>query len=77
MKGEFSVYQFFNDGNYEEVSQFVDAETAVRCAKALIGSVGGRIGTTQRVIITDGVNSTNFEWTYEKGIVFPPCNSAL
>jgi hypothetical protein len=69
--GEFSVYQFFRDESYEEVVRFTDAETATRIAKQLITSLGGRMGTTVRVIITDGGDFTNFEWQYEKGIVYP------
>lgn len=69
--GEFSVYQFFPDEQYEEVLRFVDAETAVRTAAQLCRSLGGRIGTTQRVIITDGGDYTTFEWKFGEGVVFP------
>ena len=31
---------------------------------------GTQIGTTQRVIITDGDDCTNFEWQFGKGITF-------
>lgn len=72
MNGEFSVYQFFPNGQYEEVLRFVDAETAVRVAHGLTTSLGGRFGTTQRVIITDGEDFTTFDWQYGKGVVFPP-----
>jgi hypothetical protein len=35
-------------------------------------SIGGRIlGTTARVIITDGGDYTTFEWQHGKGVVFP------
>lgn len=70
--GEFSVYQFFPNETYEEVLRFVEAETAVRTAKALIESVGGRLGTTSRVIITDGGDFTCFEWKFGEGITYPP-----
>jgi hypothetical protein len=70
--GEFSVYQFFPNDMYEEVLRFVDGETAVRMAKNLTESIGGRIGTTQRVIITDGDDITCFEWVHGKGVTFPP-----
>lgn len=70
MAAEFSVYQFFPDDSYEEVLRFVDAETAVKTAKQLTESIGGRIGTTQRVIITDGGDCTCFEWQFGKGVTF-------
>jgi len=71
-RGEFSVYQFFKDGSQEDVVRFTDAETAVRISHGLTTSVGGRLGTTVRVIITDGGDCTAFEWLYGKGVVFPP-----
>lgn len=69
--GEFSVYQFFPNGDYEQVRQFVSAEEAVGAFKHYTTSVGARLGTTTRVIITDGGDSTNMEWIYGKGITFP------
>lgn len=70
--GEFSVYQWFPNDHYEEVVRFVDAESAVRVAHGLVHSVGGRLGTTVRVIITDGEDFTTFDWRFGQGIVFPP-----
>jgi hypothetical protein len=71
--GEFSVFQFFvADDQYEEVLQSVDAETAVLTAKRLTESVGGRLGTTRRVVITDGDDFICFEWQHGEGVVFPP-----
>lgn len=69
--GEFSVYQFFANEMYEEVVRFTDAETAVNVARNLTQSVGGRLGTTRRVIITDGGDFTAFEWKFGEGVVFP------
>ena len=43
-----------SDETYEYVKRFVDAEQAVMIAKRLTESVGARIGTTRRIIITDG-----------------------
>lgn len=68
---EFSVYQFFPDETYEEVLRFVSAEVAFEKATALTRSVGARIGTTQRVIITDGGDCTSWEWEFGKGVIFP------
>jgi hypothetical protein len=70
--GEFSVCQFFPDGSYEYDVRFVPVEKAVERAVSLIRSVGGRIGTTARVIVTDGGDCIALEWIHGKGIVFPP-----
>ena len=69
--GEFSVYQFFPDGGYEAAAQFIDAESAVTLAKRLTQTVGAKLGTTTRVIITDGGDHTVFEWQNGKGVTFP------
>jgi hypothetical protein len=70
--GEFSVTQFFADGSYETVRKFVSAEEAVKAMQHYCTSVGARLGTTVRVIITDGGDSCNMEWVHGEGIVFPP-----
>jgi hypothetical protein len=69
--GEFSVYQYFDGGSYECVLEFVDAKTAVEKAKALTETVGARMGTTRRIVITDGADNTNFEWKFGEGVTFP------
>jgi hypothetical protein len=71
MTNEFSVYQYFPDDSYEAVVRFVEAQKAIQVAKQCCTSVGAKIGTTRRVIITDGGDCINFEWIFEKGIVFP------
>jgi hypothetical protein len=71
MNNEFSVYQFFKDESYECVRSFVSAEEAVKAAQHYCTSVGARMGTTVRVIITDGGDCTNFEWKYGEGVTFP------
>ena len=70
--GEFSVFQFFPDDTYERVREFVDAKEAVDAAHHYCNSVGAKLGTTKRVIITDSGDFTCFEWIYGKGVVFPP-----
>lgn len=70
-RGEFCVHQFFYDGGYELVDQHVSGEAAVQRAKDLTVSIGGILGTTQRVIITDGGDMTCFEWKFGEGVVFP------
>ena len=71
MNDEFSVYQFFKDDQSECVKQFVGPQEATECAAQLIRSVGARMGITQRVIITDGGDCTNFMWEHVKGVVYP------
>jgi hypothetical protein len=71
MNNEFSVCQFFPDGGYEYTRRFVPAEEAVNAAHHYCNSVGARLGTTVRVIITDGGDSIVFEWLHGKGVVYP------
>ncbi len=70
-RGEFSVCQFFPDESYEYVRRFVTAEEATKAFQHYTSSVGARLGTTTRVIITDGGDDCNAEWVYGKGITFP------
>lgn len=70
-KGQFSVHQLFADDTTETVLTGVDPETAVLTAWKLVRSVGGRIGNTVRITITDGGDCTNFIWEYGKGVIFP------
>jgi hypothetical protein len=69
--GEFSVCQFFADGTHDYEHRFVDAATAVHAFASLTWSVGARIGTTVRVIITDAGDCINKEWEYGKGLTYP------
>lgn len=70
MSDEFNVVQFFPDGTYEYVRRGVTAEEAVKAAKHYCTSIGARLGTTRRVIITDGDDATNFEWKFGEGVTF-------
>jgi hypothetical protein len=67
----YSVTQFFPDGQYETVRKHVPAVEAMEAVKHYTRSVGARLGTTVRVIITDMMDSICFEWEYGKGITFP------
>ncbi len=69
---EFSVCQFFDDGYHEYVRRFVSAEEAVTVAKHYTISVGAQIGSTRRVIITDGGDYCVFEWRFGEGVTYPP-----
>ena len=75
--GEFSVCQFFKDGNYEYVRRWVSSEEAVTAFKHYATSVGAKMGMTKRVIITDGGDCTNMEWIYGQGLTYPPREALL
>lgn len=70
-EGEFSVYQEFCDGTNEPLKRFVSAKEAVETAIRFSRSVGARIGTTVRVIVTDGDDWCCWEWKHGQGVVFP------
>ena len=72
MTAEFSVYQYFVDGSCERLAHYVEIEEALRLLKHYTTSVGARIGTTRRVIMTDGGDCLAFEWLYGQGVVYPP-----
>lgn len=67
----FSVCQFFPDGKHEYVRRHVSAPEAMEAFKHYTTSVGARLGTTTRVIITDSGDSINAEWVHGQGIIFP------
>lgn len=69
--GEFSVVQWFANGQYEYVRRKVDGETAVLSANHYCTCVGAKLGTTVRVIIEDGGGFAVFDWERANGIVFP------
>jgi hypothetical protein len=69
--GEFSVYQFFADEQYERYREFVDIEEAVRAFKFLTTNVASGMGLTRRVIITDGGDCVVAEWKFKEGVVWP------
>lgn len=68
---EFSVWQFLSDGTQERVRHLVSAEEAVKAAYLYTHNVASRMGITERVIITDGLDCCVFEWLKGKGVVFP------
>lgn len=69
---EFSVCQFFEDGSYEYVCRFEMPEYAMKLFFNMTRSLGARIGTTVRVIVTDGGDCTNAEWKHGEGYTYPP-----
>jgi len=68
---EYSVYQFFNTDEYEDVRRWVTLEAAMQAAVHYCTSVAARTGITTRVIITDGGDNTVFEWKFNEGITWP------
>jgi hypothetical protein len=71
MSDLFNVYQFFPDDTSEKVRENVSAEEAMKAVEHYCTCIGAQIGTTVRVIITDQLDYTNFEWIRGKGVVFP------
>lgn len=78
-EGEFSVCQFFkgkadanpDDAAYEYTRRWVGGKEAVDAFFHYCTSVGAQMGWTVRVILTDGGDSINMEWTHVDGITFP------
>jgi hypothetical protein len=70
-EGEFSVWTFFPDGSHAPVLRWVDGKTAMETAKSQTTTVGARLGTTRRIIVTDSGDHTVFEWTFGEGVTFP------
>jgi hypothetical protein len=67
----FNVCQFFPDGGYEYAGRRMPAKESIELMKRLTESVGGRIGTTVRVIVTDGGDSIVAEWKFGEGVTYP------
>jgi hypothetical protein len=71
-EGEFSVFQFFPDGNHEEIRHHVSSEEATKAAMTYTTNPASKVGIVRRVIITDAGDYTVFEWKYGEGYVYPP-----
>ena len=71
MSDLFQVWQFFLDGWSEQVGVDLPPREAVMVAKRLTESIGGRVGTTQRITIVDTEGFNAFEWRFGEGVVFP------
>jgi hypothetical protein len=69
--GEYSVCQFFTDGQYEHARRWVGGEEAVLAFRHYCTSVAARMGVTARVIVTDGGDSVIMEWHHHLGVTFP------
>ena len=66
---QFNVVQFFEDGSCEYVARDLYAAAAAKLMNQLAQSVGARIGTTVRIIITDGGDCLAAEWRWGEGLV--------
>jgi hypothetical protein len=69
--GEFSVCQFFIDGNYEYVRRWVSDSEAITAFKHYTNNVAVRMGIITRVIVTDGGDAVAAEWQHGKGLTWP------
>ena len=69
---QFSVCQFFIDGQYEYVRRGVIAKEALAAFAHYTNNVATRMGIVKRVIITDAGDCICMEWKHGEGIVFPP-----
>ena len=66
----YNVVQFFPDGQHEYVRKAVPDLEAVKAVQHYTQSVAARMGVVKRVIITDMMDCTCFEWQDGK-ITFP------
>ena len=67
----FNVVQYFADGSYEYVRKNILIEEAKDVLGSCIKSVGARMGTTVKILMTDMMDFTLFHWEHGKGIIFP------
>lgn len=68
----FIVYTFFVGGEWQRAcAEPLDDIAAVRLATTLVGTLGAKIGSTCRIIITDLEGYVVWEWRYGDGLVFP------
>lgn len=72
MSGEFSVCQFFVNGEHEYVRRSVGAEEAVKAAHHYTHNVATKLGIVDRVIIVDDEDYCCFEWRRGEGVTYPP-----
>lgn len=70
-EGEFSVAVFYSNDTHEYTRRWVSPKEAFENFLHHCQSVGAKLGYSQRVIITDGLDFTNMEWKWKDGIVFP------
>lgn len=67
----FSVYQFFDEKNYECVRRHVPAEEAITAAHQYSTNPAAKLGITRKVMITDVLDHCVFEWQHGIGVTHP------
>jgi hypothetical protein len=72
VSNEFSVIEFYEDGNYQYVCRNVGAEEAVRRAHVCTRKPAVLLGIIKQVMGTDGGDQCCFLWKLGEGVVFPP-----
>jgi hypothetical protein len=68
---QFSVCRFSADGTYAYVARWIDLYEAVKVLRRCTEDFDSQVGSTTRIIITDGGDLINLEWQYGEGITFP------
>jgi hypothetical protein len=72
VKPQFTVRQFFIGGACEPVNaEPLESVAAVKLARECTQTLGARIGSTCRVIITNALDETVWEWRYGEGLSLP------
>lgn len=69
---QYSLYIFDEDGRSIRPYLLIGLNEVMASTMQLITSPLAVTGMFHRIIITDGGDSTIFEWQYGKGIVYPP-----
>lgn len=69
---DFHVYQFYVGGLHERATlEPVGEHHAVKRAAELTQTLGARIGSTCRILITDRDDYVVWEWRYGEGLILP------
>ena len=71
----FNVVYFYPDNVSHYELRAVDLESAMTKAKFATQSVAAQMHVLERVIITDMLDRTCFEWINGHGVIFPPMNA--
>jgi hypothetical protein len=70
-QGEFSVYWWDRQDRQVVEHRFVDIEQVKSSILRLTKGSASRLGFITRVMVTDGGDFCAFEWSKEKGVIFP------
>jgi hypothetical protein len=69
---QFSLRLYHEDGQDQYVRQFVSARDASMAFEYYTNSAGAQLGSTGRVVVTDGSDRIVREWKFGQGVTFPP-----